>query len=65
MSETHVNSAQEFLISYSKGWGSLHKLSTAGARECVLPGRGPNQARLSQLLFIPFLFLFLPGLGNS
>jgi hypothetical protein len=28
------------------------------------PIRGPARAGLSPLLFIPFLFLFLPGLGN-
>jgi hypothetical protein len=32
MSETNVNSVQGFLISYSKGQGPLHKLSTTGAR---------------------------------
>jgi hypothetical protein len=31
MSETHVNSVQGFLISYSKGWGPLRNLSIAGA----------------------------------
>jgi hypothetical protein len=35
MSETNVNSAQGFLISYSKGRGPLRKLSTARcARAC-------------------------------
>jgi hypothetical protein len=29
------------------------------------PFRGPVRAGLSPLLFIPSLFLFLPGLGNS
>jgi hypothetical protein len=28
------------------------------------PVRGPARAGLSPLLFIPFLFLFLPVLGN-
>jgi hypothetical protein len=28
------------------------------------PIRGPTRAGLSLLLFIPFPFLFLPGLGN-
>jgi hypothetical protein len=35
----------------------------ASARACV-PIRGPARAGLSLLLFIPFLFLFLPGLRN-
>jgi hypothetical protein len=35
----------------------------AHARACF-PVRGPARAGLSLLLFIPFLFLFLPGLGN-
>jgi hypothetical protein len=36
----------------------------AGARGRVSPVRGPARAGLSPLLFILFLFLFLPGLGN-
>jgi hypothetical protein len=33
------------------------------ARAC-LPGDGPDWVRLSPVLFLLFLFLFVPGLGN-
>jgi hypothetical protein len=63
-SETHVNSAQGFLISYSKGQGPLRNLSIAGARGRVSPRRGPTWASFSPPLFNIFPFLFLPDLVN-
>jgi hypothetical protein len=40
MSETHVNSAQGFLISYLNGRGPLCELSIAGAFPCSWAGSG-------------------------
>jgi hypothetical protein len=59
-----MNSVQGFLISYSKGRGPLCNLNITGAR-ARFPVHGPAQAGLGPLLFILFLFLFLPDLGNS
>jgi hypothetical protein len=39
-------------------------MKIAGARGRVSPGRGAIRAGFSSSLFISFLFLFLPGLGN-
>jgi hypothetical protein len=45
--------------------GVLCARSPARARASArFPVRGPARARLSPLLFIPFLFLFIQGLGN-
>jgi hypothetical protein len=64
MSKTQMNSAQGLLTSYSNSRGPLCKTASVGARVCVSPVRGPARASLSPILFIPFRFLFLPGLGN-
>jgi hypothetical protein len=58
MSETHANSAQGFLISYSKSRGPLRKLSIAGTRAGAFPCSWAGSAGLSPLLFIISLFSF-------
>jgi hypothetical protein len=51
-------------MDFSNDQGSLCKMDTAGA-QVHSDYCGPARVRLSPLLFIFFLFLFLPDLGNS
>jgi hypothetical protein len=63
MSERHMNNAATSFRVFQIDRDLCAK-SPARARARVFPVRGPARADLSPLLFIPFLFLFIPGLGN-
>jgi hypothetical protein len=63
VSETR-NSVEGFFTSFSNHRGTLRKITSAGMRGRALPGRGPDRARLSPVLFILFLFLFSARLGK-
>jgi hypothetical protein len=60
MSETQINREEDSLMGFQIVRVPYAILSTRPR----FPARGPARAGLSSLLFIPFLFLFLPGLGN-
>jgi hypothetical protein len=64
MLETQMNREEDYLMVF-RIVGVLCAISPAQARErACFHVRGPVRAGLSPLLFIPFLFLFLTGLGN-
>jgi hypothetical protein len=65
MSETHVNSARGSLLLVQKAEVFCVKPPTRARVWRVSPGRGSYRAGFSPLLFILFLFLFLPHLGKS
>jgi hypothetical protein len=60
MSVKHRNSAMTPFQVVQIGRDLCAKMPTRAR----FPVRGSAWAGLSPLLFIPFLFLFLPGLGN-
>jgi hypothetical protein len=68
-SETHMNSAQGFLISYSKGRGSLRKLNIAGTRAGALPRSWSGSGWFQPITLHHFPFSFSAKLkefiGNS
>jgi hypothetical protein len=62
MSETQMNREEDSLMVF-RIVRVLCAISPEQAR-AHLPRDGPNWVRLSPLLFLLFLFLFLLGLGN-
>jgi hypothetical protein len=64
MSETHVNSAEDSLRVFQITRVPCVNLAMRGRAWARFACRGPARVRLSPLLFMLFLFLFLPDLGN-
>jgi hypothetical protein len=62
MPETRRNGTKDSLQVFQIVGVLCAKPPVGSARERVSLVRGPARACLSPLLFIPFLFLFLPGL---
>jgi hypothetical protein len=69
MSETHMNSAQGLLISYSKGRGPLRNLNITGARAGAFPCSWAGSGSFEPITIHSFSFTFSIRLrefiGNS
>jgi hypothetical protein len=63
VSETEKQ-CRELFDGFSNYRGYMRKIANAGACGRVFPGRGPDRASLSLVLFIVFLFTFSATLGK-
>jgi hypothetical protein len=63
-SETRRNSARDSLPDIQKAEVLYAKLPAQARVRARSPGCGPVWAEFNPVLFILFLFLFLPSLGN-
>jgi hypothetical protein len=64
MLKTYKNSAKDSLRVFQIARGLCAKTPTRACTRARFPVPGPTRAGWSPLLFIHFLFLFLPDLGN-
>jgi hypothetical protein len=62
---TQRNSAKDSLWVFQIARFLCANLAMQARANARFPGRGPNEAGFSPLLFICFLFLFRPKLENS
>jgi hypothetical protein len=64
MSVGQRNSGKYSLWVFQTVRGLSAKMTPRASASARFPGRGPTWADYIPLLFIPSVFLFLPGLGN-